>query len=310
MFPKLRQRLVIGVAFLIGAAAWQLAYPGLCPAGAATGLVLLRGGVLVSLSAWALLLLAGLPALGAGLAASAAGNPLSGLFVATAALTTLAWRGGGIDGWLWRPSTPGSYAGLMVECVIWLALLAGLIAAIEFLRPRILARWPKLDDGEHFGTHLHFALPDVQALSAGLACLLVGGGLALLLVRSSERAQVIDGLILAFMLGGLAGQLCFPQHNPVAMLLSPLVAGLVVYGWTLFAYAGPAGAGAGDASTQFFRAWHQGHLPGLALVLPVHLASAAVCGVTLGIGWALGLQGAPNPKHHDDNQEEVAQARS
>jgi hypothetical protein len=297
MFPKQRQRVVIGLACVLGATVLCLAYPRLGWGHPSAGLVLLHGETWAALGAVLWLLLTLVPVVAAAVVAAATGNPLSGPFVCTAALTTLAWRGGAIDSWMYHTDVPNSYGLLLAECFVWLVLLIGVLAATERGGVALLHRWPRLESASLPGPRTRLALPDVQALSAGLVCLLVGGVLALLLIRSSDRSQVIDGLVLAFMLGGLAGQLIFPQNNPVAMLLSPLLAGMVAYGWVLFAYAGKGAAGplAGDAATQFFRKWYLGGLPGLALALPIHLASAGVMGCALGIGWAQGLQRTSEP---------------
>jgi hypothetical protein len=287
MFPKQRQRVIVIAAVLLGTLAIQLVYKPLTAADGSPGIVLVHDGAAGSLHAALLVVPAAIPALLLGMVASATGNPLCGAFVMSAILTTLAWRGGSIDGWLLRTDVPGSYGQLAIEAVVWLALWLGALVVLGRTRTALAKAWPRLDKRDHLGLDTRLGLPGSSDLLAGLVCAVVGGVMAFVLLRASDRGQVLTGLTLAFMLGGLAGQMAVPQHNPIAMLLAPFAVALAAYGWVLLHY--PSGN-----ALSLLRAWHSGDLAGTALALPIHYASAGVMGVALGIGWAQGLHGTEN----------------
>jgi hypothetical protein len=243
------------------------------------------------------LLAAFVPVILLALLAASMGNCLAGLFVPAMALAFLAWRGGPIDGWMRRHSHPGSFAWLAVESLGWLLLMAGIAALVGVVRPRLRA---KLGGAGFDPLGLHrptFAVPDATGLTAGAATAIVAGVLALFLLRSTDVGQITFGLIVCFTIASLMVQYIFPHANPLAIVLSPMLLALGAYLYARFGYSGHG---------QVIDAWHRAigangspgspglsvsgasgrPLPGLALALPIHYASAGIIGTTIGVGWA------------------------
>ena len=278
MLPSLRQRLIIGTAVLLGGAVWLSVDDLIRASDGGDGFTLVSARI-GSGAAAVVVLIAGLPALALGIISSVSGSVLAGVFSVSAALTMLAWRGGSIEGYLWR-FPPGGYAALIVEMMVWTVGLAMVIASIQLLRPTLRSRWPALVLGKPGDDDMQMKLPTTPAALSGLICALVGGLLAYFLLRTGDRGQVIVSLLLAFTVGGFAAQTILPQSNPVGVLLSPVLVALVAYGWVLYPGSGP------DERLAFAsqRLW------GLALALPIHYASAAVAGCAMGVGWAGSLE--------------------
>lgn len=278
MLPRLRQRLLILATFVVGACIlWWLAGP-LRPADGASGISLLTARIGPA-AAVGLLVVAMLPVVALGVLTSAVGNPLSGIFAVAAALCVLAARGGSISGWLCRDNAhlPGDYGWLILEMALWLAAFIFMLYVIERLRSPLRSRWPALARHDHLGMDTALRFPQTQALTSGAVCAVIGGVLAYVLLRHSSTSQVMASLILAFAVGALVAHLVFPHSNPVGMLISPGIVALVGYAYALFSFA---------TTPQTLSAWYTGNMPGLALALPIHYASAGIVGVTLGIGWA------------------------
>lgn len=304
MFPSVRHRLIIIIAVLVGGFAWLSAIAPLTAAEGSSGISLMSSRI-GTISACGLVMAAGLPALALGLVVSASGNPLAGVFGGATALALLAAYGGSIEGWYNsmadRGALPSVYRGLMVELVIWYAGLVAMLILIQRFRPRLRKMLPILAFDDHLGAELQLRLPRTTALSAGLVCAVVGGLLGSLFLQSSQTAQVMVGLFIAFAIGGLIGHLLFPQTNPVAILMSSGVVALIGYGCVLFQF---------DTQLQMLKAWNDDNLsiwhrvPALAQGLPIHFASSAVAGSALGIGWAQGIlvdhrpqpEAGPKPK--------------
>ena len=160
--------------------------------------------------------------------------------------------------------------------------LVGLLVLIEKLRDPLRQNLPFLASDDHYGAHTCMSLPKPKAWLSGALTAGVGGLVAHLLIQSSDSGQVIGSMLLAFTIGGLVGHLIVPQSNPVATLLSPIVVAGVVYAYVWLAYE------AGD----LWAAKNAGHLPGLALAMPIHYASVAVAGTAMGVGMAQGLDPA------------------
>lgn len=280
MFPTLRQRLVILLAVVGGAFIWMWAGDYLLAADGGSGFSLTHGGT-GPLSASAAVALLGLPTLALGLITAVQGHPLSGVFVVAATLCVVAAQGGPIDGWLWRyadaDQLPQRYGLLVLELVIWQAGLVVMLTVIGRLRSPLRTRFAALAFEDHVGHEVKIAWPGRSALIAGLISAVGSGTLCMLLIRDSHGAQVIGGLVLAFVIGAMAAQLIHPQNNPVGILLSPLLVALAAYTWMLLRY---------DSTQQVLAAWHAGTLPGPALALPIHYASAALAGAAAGIGLA------------------------
>lgn len=282
MLPRIRQRVIIAIAAMCGALAWVSISGWLGASDSSDGLSLMtaKTGVVTAVTVTAI---AGLPALGLGLVASAMGNPLSGVFAVAAGLCVLAARGGPIDGWIARSELPGDYTWLMVEVVIWHAGIVAMISVVQWLRSPVRAMWPALAYDDHLGVDIHLRFPQLKAWAAGLICGVCGFSLSWVAIRNTDSAQVIGMLMISFGIGGLAAGLAFPRVNPVVVLLSPAVAAVGAYAYTMVAYG---------SSHLFLSAWYAQELPGVALGLPIHYASAAVMGCAAGLGVAQGIEAA------------------
>ncbi len=287
MFPTFRHRILILVTALIGALVWLLARPVLVAADGGSGYSLLSaqaGPVLATL----VVLLLGLPVLALGLMVSSVGHPLSGMFVVAVALCVLAGAGGPIDGWLFRQADanalPAAYTGLIAETLIWQVGVIIMLTVIGKLRSPLRARYPALAYNDHLGVDIEIRLPQTQAIVAGIITAAISGFIALHLIRSSDTGQIMCSLILAFMIGGCIAHLSFPHSNPVGILLSPAMVAIAAYLWMLFS---PAYTTTNDVLQLAYNLQYRSPLPaGLAMALPIHYASAALTGVTLGIGMA------------------------
>jgi len=280
MFPKIRQRIFIGVAIVIGALAWYPIAGLLRAADGSTGLSLVSARVGLPLAiVW--VLLSGLPIFALGLVASVIGNPLSGVFAVSASLCILAGIGGSVDGWFFRAHLPGDYGLLIVETMIWQTGVVIMLTVIQTLRSPMRARWPALAYDDHLGMDTHVRWPATEAIIAGLICAAVSAGLAYFMLRTSNTSQVVFSLMAAFGIGGMVAHLIFPQTNPVGILLSPCLIAVGTYTYMLFGYGG---------TDEILAAWYAQRLPGLALGLPIHYISAGVAGCTAGIGISQGLE--------------------
>ncbi len=277
----MRQRLLIGIVCAAGTACWLWALPWLRPVDASSGITLFdAGGGFVA--AVLMLGLCGLPALaGAGVVA-AAGNPLAGVFTAAFALMILAAMGGGSQGFLWRNALPSGYGWLIIEAMIWLAAVVGLFLTLMHAAPR-LGRLlpPTMKNEQHTARRVDFKAGGLRSLISGAIAGGIGGFLASVMIQSTTTGQIVGALLTAFLIGALIGQLIMPQSNPVVILMSPLLAGVVAYGIVLLR---------GYATTdEVLLREYAGQLPGAALALPLHYASAGVLGACLGVGFAQSL---------------------
>lgn len=298
MFPILRLRILILLTAVLGGWAWASVEPSLRSIEGTSGLSLLdaRTGLIVAV---ALVLISGLPALLLGLFTSALGHPLSGLFAIACALTALAISGGPMEGFLRSQPLPNAYRILIMETLLWhVGMLAVVIVGIRSFGPMLRRGFARLATDDHLGTHTRFTKPDVNAWMAGLLTTGIAGFLGHLLLRSSDTGQVVGGLIAAFALGSLAAQWIFPQHNPLPMLLSPLVISLIGYSYALLNF---------PTHESLLEAWYAQRLSGLALALPIHYVSAGIVGVTLGIGWAQSLIYSSDA---DDTDEQISASPS
>ena len=277
MLPVLRQRILIAVGVILGGIVWMRAQGALAPSDASSGITLFdasAGPIIAAVIA----LLAGLPAIVAGLITSGTGHPLSGVFVVAFALMMLAAAGGSIDGFLWRSELPGRYGVLMLEMILWTTGWLALLLAIHRTRAAASRRYPKLADAhEHFGRDVKIVHPSGKSFLAGLIAAGVGGLLSNLLIQSAATGQVIGSLILAFAIGALVAQMIVPQSHPLGILLAPTAVAVIGYAFMLVS----PHLGSTDA---VLRDWYRGELPGLVLALPIQYASAGMVGCTLGIG--------------------------
>lgn len=276
MFPTLKHRVVIVAAMAIGAVMWISIYRFLQPVDGSSGLTLMSARIGIW-RATLLVAMVGVVSLGLGLIASAMGNSLGGVFAVSAGLCALAIKGGRIDGWILRSDLPSDYGSLMMGLLVWQGGVACMLIAVQWLRSPVRALWPALAYEDHLGVDIHLRFPQAQAWAAGFIGAVCGFGIACVLIRTSDVAQVIGSLIVSFAIGGLVAGLIFPCVNPVVVLFSPAVVAVVAYAYMWLRY---------DNNEAILRAWYDHQLPGVMLVLPIHFVSAGVVGCTLGMGLA------------------------
>lgn len=302
MFPKIQQRLVILFAAVIGGLVWLTVVGPLRAEDGSPGLSLFFARSTPML-AMVLAVVAGIPALALAVATAVRGNPLSGVFAWAGALCFLAATGGNIEGWVHRSTNlPGDYGYLIGELFVWFAVLIVCLAGIQKLRAPLRNRFALLRYDAHLGSDMKIAIPDSTSMMSGLICAVVGGVGCFFLLRDFDTGQVMWSLGLAFAIGGLVAHLCVPNNNPVPILVSPILVAVAGYAWVIKDH---------NTANAFREAWNSGELPGMALALPIHYASAAVAGGALGIGWGQALMGpkknkateAEQPKATDDAKQ-------
>ncbi len=276
MLPSIRQRLMIGTGVVLGALCWLVVAAALRAADGSTGLTLTsaRVGLVVAV---VIVALAGLPAMGLGLISSATGHAMSGIFTVAAALGMLAAVGGSMEGWLKSATLTGDYKWLIFETLIWQVGVLLMLFVIQRLRSPLRTRWPALAFGDHLGVDTPRRSPFVQVAGSGLVCGGIAAVVGYILIHNADTGQVICGLIIAFLLGGLIAQTAFPFANPLGVLSSPFLVAVCCYGYILIRFG---------QTEPFLKAWYHQSLPGLALALPIHYASAGLVGCTLGMGMA------------------------
>jgi hypothetical protein len=288
--------LLILLAVVVGGLLWLLAGPMLQAVDGGSGYTLFsaQSGPIVATLVMALL---GLPIVALGLAISASGHPLSGVFAVGTALCFLAGSGGAVDGWLLRAADhdalPQSYGILIGETLIWQLGVVLMLTGIALLRSPLRARWPALAYDDHLGVDIHIRLPQMQAVIAGAMCTVVAGIIAFIFIRSSDTAQVMGSLIFAFTVGGCVAHLAFPHSNPVGIVLSPAILSILAYAWMM---VGGHLATTSSVMEMWFALRYRVPLPGgLAMALPIHYISAGIVGCTLGIGLAHAFE-SPRPE--------------
>ncbi|MEZ6192731.1 MAG: hypothetical protein R3C45_15765 [Phycisphaerales bacterium] len=282
MLPPLKHRLVIGITLVIGGLCWLLALSSLRAVDGSTGLSLMDARVGTA-SAVLIVVIAGLPACIAGLLSASTGNPLTGAFTVAGALIPLTTIGGSITGYFQRAALPGVFKPLAVESVIWLVYMAVVLVVIDRLRKRVRPCLSGLAVRQHLGTGTGLTLPNVNALLAGLVATAGGAFVCNLLLQSPDGGQVNCGLVIGFAVSALVAQTALPQHNPVVILLSPMVVAIGAYLWVGSSYTTP------DALLADI---YSGDLPKLALALPMQYASSGVAGCAIGVGLAQTMEHA------------------
>ena len=280
MFPRLPQRMFIGVTMVLGGLVWLSAKQFLSAQDGSGGISLLSAQI-GPVGAMALVLAASVPTVVMSVLVSARGNPLAGIFAASATLGVLAVDGGAMIDWIRMQdeadALPSAYGGLILETLFWQLPLVVLIITIGKARDSVRRRWPILSSDKHCGTEPPWSLPNLQAIGGGLLCALVSGVLCFLILRVGDTKQVIVSLLIVFTIGGLMGQMVFPQPNPIAILLSPMIVAVAGYAYVQVKF---------NSSGQTLAAIWDMTLRGPPLALPIHFASAAVAGSSVGIGWA------------------------
>ncbi len=282
MLPPLKHRLIIGITLVTGALCWLMARGPLTAADGSTGLSLMdaRAGLFPALL---ILIVAGLPAIIAGLITASTGNPLTGAFTISLSLMPLAALGGSIEGYLRRTDLPTGYRPLAVEAFIWLILMAVVFVLIDRLRIGVRPSLEKLAVKRHLGTRTNMTLPGGRPLLAGLVTAGLGAFICNILIQTADGGQVNCSLILGFGTAALIAQMAVPQRNPLVILLCPMLVAAGAYLYTASAY---------PTTDDLLYALHSRSIFKLALALPVQYASSGIVGCTLGVGLAQTLDHA------------------
>ncbi len=294
MLPTITQRLMMTAAIVLGTLCWLPVLPMLRPADGYAGLSLLdaRAGVVWACIA---LLLAGLPALIAGLYVSSSGNPLSGVFTIAVSLMIMAGHGGSMQGLIWRqaeratdqPQGGSVFMQLAIEMVLWALAWCLMMFLVRRFRHRIRAAFvPKLLKTPFKKVDVPIEEEDtprfvlqVRPAMAGLLCGALAWILCRFIMQTPDNGQVIGSILVAFLLAGLTARLTLPTGNVVFLLLSPLLVGFVSYAYGSVLH--------GTLSAQELQmAWQRGQIVGPMLAVPIHWASAGLIGVSVGIGMA------------------------
>lgn len=293
MLPTITQRLMMTAAIVLGTLCWLPILGLLRSAEGYSGLSLLDARVGV-VWACAALLLAGLPALLAGLYVSSSGNPLSGVFTIAVSLMILSGHGGSMQGLVRRQfervgeeSSGGSiFMQLAIEMVLWALAWCLMMFLVRRFRIRIRDRlvprrlktpFPKRAPIEEEDTP-RFVL-QVRPALAGLLCGAVAWILCRFIMQTPDNGQVIGTILLSFMIAGLTARLALPTGNVVFLLLSPLLAGFVSYAYASVLH--------GSLSAyELTVAWQRGQIVGPLIAMPIHWASSGLIGVSVGIGMA------------------------
>jgi hypothetical protein len=293
MPTSLRHRAIMTLAMIVGAVVWGAAADVLRAPDGSAGVTLTSAQINFA-AAVAIVILAGIPALLGAMIAAVTGRTTSGVFVLGVSLCGLAVAGGSTDGWMWRSALPGDYRWLIAEMMLWQALVVAAVVMIgrgAKMLCRVmpgLARW-RVEP--HRGIDLQWRRPDVNTVAAVVVCAAVATGIAWVLLRNAQNGQLIGGLIVAFAGGVLAARTVAPKANPVALLLSPMLAAAAAYGWVWLRF---------DHDAAVLTAWYAmsgpsidgvTKLPGPALALPLHYASAGIVGCCLGLGMSAAADG-------------------
>lgn len=279
MLPPLHHRLIIAAALVAATVIWLLLATPLMAVDGHSGLTLTSARVSAPVAVALVVGVAGVVGLLAALTASA-GNPLSGVFVFSGALTVLAGVGGPIDGWMRRLGHPADFIWLAGETAGWAVIVAAVVTLIDRLRPglqSLLPGWlagPPTDQGVETGTVLSW---DIRGLYSCLVCAGVSAILCGLFIRNSSSGQVIGSLVTAFCIGSVVAQSVFPSAKLWGVLLSPFVVGVATYTYVGLTF---------NSVPAVLAAWYQQSLPSVALALPIYYGSAALVGCVVGAGLA------------------------
>lgn len=282
MLPPLKHRLVIGITLVVGALCLLFARGPLTAVDGSTGLSLMdaRAGLVPAI---AILIVAGLPAIIAGLIAASTGNPLSGAFTISFSLLPLAALGGSIEGFLRRTDLPTGYRPLAVEAFIWLIFMGVTFVLIDRMRIGVRPSLEKLAVKRHMGARTKMTLPGGRSLLAGLITAAIGAFLCNILIQTPDAGQVNCSLILGFGTAAMVAQMTVPQRNPLVILLCPMLVAAGVYLYVASAY---------PVTDDLLYALNSRSVFKLALALPIQYASAGIVGCALGVGLAQTLDHA------------------
>jgi len=272
---------------VVGTMAWMTVFGQLQAIDGSQGVSLVDARVGMWRAGLVLFLL-GVPAILGGLYVSAAGNPMSGLFTTAFCLLILAGRGGAIEGVMHRQASGGGlYVQLGMELALWALAWCFLMFVIRKFRDTVRGRWVPVRLMTPFSEELteeetpKFVVA-FKPVMAGILCGALGWLGCTYLIQSPSSGQVIGAILLAFTVAGVVARLIIPTGNVVFLILSPLIAGFIAYGQMALTHGGITG-------TDLIALFQKGELPGPALALPIHWASAGLVGVTTGIGIAQAL---------------------
>lgn len=282
MLPPLKHRLVIGITLVVGALCWLFARGPLTAVDGSTGLSLMdaRAGLFPALL---ILIVAGLPAIIAGLIAASTGNPLTGAFTISLSLLPMAAMGGSIEGYLRRTDLPAGYKPLAVEAFLWLIFMTIVFVLIDRLRTGVRPSLEKLAVKRHMGTRTKMTWPGGRPLLAGLVTAGLGAFFCNILIQTADGGQVNCSLILGFGTAALVAQMTVPQRNPLVILLCPMLVAAGAYLYTALAY---------PSMDDLLYSLYSHDVLKLSLALPIQYASSGVVGCALGVGLAQTLDHA------------------
>jgi len=280
MLPNLKQRLAMTLAIIAGGALLVWRQSWLLPADGSPGLVMLDSR-LGPVMAWLALVALLAPVAAMGLVVSAMGNRLGGVFATAAALAVLAIAAGPADGWYGRAELPTGYWPLAIEALLWAGLWALLLALIDRLSPPVAGGLPRVISSDRPSHATRFHLPGGQGLIGCVIAAALGGVVSNVLLRSSDVGQVTGALIVGFTVGGVVARASVPSASPTAIVLSPMLAAMVGYGYLATRFI---------TRDAVLAAKYQDALLGLGLALPIHYAAAGVAGAAIGLGLGHSLE--------------------
>jgi hypothetical protein len=293
----LRQRSVLLIGAILAAFIWLQGIPAWTSAQGVAGASLLYAaspgqsiGLAIVLGAIVVIIAA---------ATAALARVLHGVLALAVGLVFPAVRGGTIDEWLREAGSSQAYWLFVGESLLWALLIAlaavAIAAGARQLRPRL--RWtrmtpqqeghfwgfePPLNAGVLAGSSSRSPLPParrrrVNLLASTFVSTVIGATIAAMLVRSIEPWQVVWGIGIAFTVGSLLGHQMFPASNPLGLIVSPLIAAALWYGWAAIT---------GGSSARMLHDYFGGSFTHAALALPIYYASAGVAGAAAGTLWS------------------------
>jgi len=286
MPPTIRQRLILTVAIAVGGLVWACAADVLGAPDGSSGLSLVSSRLGLA-PAIAVAVTAGLGAVALGLVVAAVCQPISGVLAVAGALCILAATGGSAEGWLRRSQLPGDYGWLIVEVLIWQVWIVALLLLIRWLHLGLRNRWAAITRREHGddSSPVPVGGPNqpIHTVGAAVICAAIAVAGGHLLIRNNDTGQVICSLLVAFAVGAVIALAIFPRAAVTGILFSPALVAIAAYSWVLLRF---------EDNDQVLAAWYlqeqmgsaaEPMLPTLALILPIHFASAALAGCCIGI---------------------------
>ncbi|QDU34587.1 hypothetical protein KS4_26580 [Poriferisphaera corsica] len=240
------------------------------------------------LSAIFLLTLFLLPSLGLSLFISATNNYLTAILIPTIALLFLTSHLGSPIGFFQRAILPDQYAALIIECLIWGTFLFINLYLIQLSSSSLRAFLPKSlsppTADEASESPPLFANLNTNTLIALPITALIGTTMTYLTIQSTDTAQSICSLILAFAIASFIARLVFPTANPAILLFAPLLTAISAY---TFIWLSPAQYPSSDTILKLI---YTDQYPPIAYPLPIFYASAGTLGIIIGISISNGLE--------------------